>query len=162
MTGNGVPQLGGEGRPGDNLFLCSVVALDMKTGKLRWHCVRDAMEAGVFIGEPDERPSAPSDAETLMTNQLYQELFAASPDGILLVDAETQRPIEFNDAACRSLGYTRDEFMGLRIMDYEASMTARRSAHGFRLPCAMGWSTSIRGSERRPARSGMCRYGPAV
>src|SRR5437870_4494807 len=33
-TGNGVPQLGGEGRPGDNLYLCSVVALDMKTGKL--------------------------------------------------------------------------------------------------------------------------------
>jgi hypothetical protein len=26
VTGNGVPQLGGETRPGGNLFLCSVVA----------------------------------------------------------------------------------------------------------------------------------------
>lgn len=37
VTGNGVPQLGGEGRPGDNLYLCSVVALDIKTGTLKWH-----------------------------------------------------------------------------------------------------------------------------
>lgn len=36
-TGNAVPQFGGEPRPGDNLFTVSVVALDMKTGKLRWH-----------------------------------------------------------------------------------------------------------------------------
>jgi glucose dehydrogenase len=37
VTGNGVPQLSGEFRTGDNLYLCSIVALDMKTGKLRWH-----------------------------------------------------------------------------------------------------------------------------
>ncbi len=37
VTGNGVPQYGGENRQGDDLYLCSVVALDSKTGKLRWH-----------------------------------------------------------------------------------------------------------------------------
>jgi alcohol dehydrogenase (cytochrome c) len=37
VTGNGVPQHGGEVRAGDNLYLCSVIALEMKTGKLRWH-----------------------------------------------------------------------------------------------------------------------------
>src|SRR2546423_14241861 len=36
-TGNAVPQYGGELRPGNNLFDNSVVALDMKTGKLRWY-----------------------------------------------------------------------------------------------------------------------------
>lgn len=36
-TGNAVPQYAGEDRPGDNLYTCSIVALDMKTGKLRWH-----------------------------------------------------------------------------------------------------------------------------
>jgi PAS domain S-box-containing protein len=56
-------------------------------------------------------------------NALYEELFASSPDGILLIDAETQRVIEFNDAACRQLGYTREEFVDLRISDYEASET---------------------------------------
>ena len=36
-TGNAVPQFGGELRPGDNLYTDSVVALDLKTGALRWH-----------------------------------------------------------------------------------------------------------------------------
>jgi PQQ-dependent dehydrogenase (methanol/ethanol family) len=36
-TGNPVPASGGELRSGDNLYTSSVVALDVKTGKLRWH-----------------------------------------------------------------------------------------------------------------------------
>src|SRR5262245_49997552 len=36
-TGNAVPQFGGELRPGNNLFDNSVVALDLKTGAMRWH-----------------------------------------------------------------------------------------------------------------------------
>jgi len=36
-TGNPLPELGGEARAGDNLYSASVVALDIKTGKLRWH-----------------------------------------------------------------------------------------------------------------------------
>jgi alcohol dehydrogenase (cytochrome c) len=36
-TGNPIPELGGEARVGDNLYTASVVALDIKTGKLRWH-----------------------------------------------------------------------------------------------------------------------------
>ncbi len=36
-TGNPIPELGGEVRAGDNLYTASVVALDIKTGKLRWH-----------------------------------------------------------------------------------------------------------------------------
>ena len=36
-TGNAVPQWGGELRPGNNLFNNSVVALELKTGKIRWY-----------------------------------------------------------------------------------------------------------------------------
>lgn len=36
-VGNPVPQNGGELRAGNNLFTDSVIALDMKTGRLRWH-----------------------------------------------------------------------------------------------------------------------------
>jgi quinohemoprotein ethanol dehydrogenase len=36
-TGNAVPQFGGELRPGNNLYDNSVVALDLKTGKVRWY-----------------------------------------------------------------------------------------------------------------------------
>jgi quinohemoprotein ethanol dehydrogenase len=36
-TGNPGPDLNGSVRPGDNLFSNSIVALDVKTGKYRWH-----------------------------------------------------------------------------------------------------------------------------
>jgi acido-empty-quinoprotein group A len=36
-TGNPNPVLVGEGRPGDNLYTCSIVALNPDTGKLVWH-----------------------------------------------------------------------------------------------------------------------------
>ncbi len=36
-TGNPTPDLYGDDRPGDNLYSDSIVALDLKTGKLKWH-----------------------------------------------------------------------------------------------------------------------------
>lgn len=36
-TGNPGPDLDGDDRPGDNLYSCSLLALDPDTGKLRWH-----------------------------------------------------------------------------------------------------------------------------
>ncbi len=36
-TGNPSPQMDGSTRPGDNLYTVSLVALDSKTGKLRWY-----------------------------------------------------------------------------------------------------------------------------
>ena len=36
-TGNPVPDWNGEGRMGDNLFTCSLIALDADTGKMKWY-----------------------------------------------------------------------------------------------------------------------------
>ena len=36
-TGNPNPVMAGEGRPGDNLYTCSIVALNPDTGKLAWY-----------------------------------------------------------------------------------------------------------------------------
>lgn len=36
-TGNPNPDFDGRARPGDNLYGCSIVALDLDTGKLRWY-----------------------------------------------------------------------------------------------------------------------------
>jgi alcohol dehydrogenase (cytochrome c) len=36
-TGNPWPDFYGGGRRGDNLYSCSIVALDLETGKLKWH-----------------------------------------------------------------------------------------------------------------------------
>jgi alcohol dehydrogenase (cytochrome c) len=37
MTGNPAPDWNGDLRPGDNLYTCSILALDPATGELRWH-----------------------------------------------------------------------------------------------------------------------------
>ncbi|MBA4072691.1 MAG: hybrid sensor histidine kinase/response regulator [Gemmatimonas sp.] len=55
--------------------------------------------------------------------ELYKALFDASPDGLLLIDPASMRAIEFNDAACRHLGYSRREFQRLAVWDYEAAQT---------------------------------------
>ncbi len=67
--------------------------------------------------DPEE---APGKLAAATANTLYQEMFATSPDGLLLIDAGTRRIVEFNDAACRQLGYTREEFGGLQLADYQA------------------------------------------
>src|SRR5207247_8298589 len=36
-TGNPGPDWNGDSRKGDNLYTCSIVAIDIETGKLRWH-----------------------------------------------------------------------------------------------------------------------------
>jgi alcohol dehydrogenase (cytochrome c) len=36
-TGNPGPDMNGDVRPGDNLYTCSMIALDADTGKLKWH-----------------------------------------------------------------------------------------------------------------------------
>ena len=50
-TGNGVPQYAGDTRAGDNLYLCSVVALEIKTGKLRWDKALAAGRGSLLIAD---------------------------------------------------------------------------------------------------------------
>jgi PAS domain S-box-containing protein/putative nucleotidyltransferase with HDIG domain len=66
--------------------------------------------------------TAPKRAEEALRSAQarYRALFDQAPHGVLLIDAETAETIEFNDTACKQLGYTREEFAALRISDYEA------------------------------------------
>jgi glucose dehydrogenase len=87
VTGNGVPQLGGEDRAGDNLYLCSVVALDMKTGTLKWHyqVIRhDVWEADIAISPP----APTSDGRTVR-----RAVPRCEPTGAFLLDRETGKPL---------------------------------------------------------------------
>ena len=47
-------------------------------------------------------------------------IFDQAGDAIELVDAETLRFVEVNDAACRMLGYTREELLSLSLVDIQA------------------------------------------
>jgi PAS domain S-box-containing protein len=52
----------------------------------------------------------------------YRTMFEHSPDGVLIIDINGNL-IEFNEAAHRQLGYTREEFAGLRIADLDPFQT---------------------------------------
>ena len=49
----------------------------------------------------------------------YRTLFEQSPDGVLLVDPLTKKPIRFNSAAYQQLGYNREEFAALSMADID-------------------------------------------
>jgi PAS domain S-box-containing protein len=54
------------------------------------------------------------DSETL-----YRTLFEQSPDGVQLADPVTTKPIYFNTAMHQLLGYSREEYAGLTVTEYE-------------------------------------------
>lgn len=60
------------------------------------------------------------DGEREAAEKRYRTLFEQSRDGILTVDPQTRRFTEFNTVAHTQLGYTREEFAGLSIVDIEA------------------------------------------
>ncbi|MEI8173990.1 MAG: HD domain-containing phosphohydrolase [Deltaproteobacteria bacterium] len=89
------------------------VALRIKKAEDDLREERNSLEKTV-----QERTAALRDAETR-----YRMLFEHSPDGILIIDPATARPLEFNETAHRQLGYSREEFSGLSIFDLEATET---------------------------------------
>jgi alcohol dehydrogenase (cytochrome c) len=89
VTGNAVPMFGGESRKGDNLYTGSLVALDMKTGKLRWYYQvvhHDLWDADIAI------PPVLYDAQ--VNGKPRKAVAAMRADGFLfLLDRETGKPV---------------------------------------------------------------------
>ena len=54
------------------------------------------------------------------SEQRYRTVFSESPDGIVLLEMETGKAVEFNGVAHLQLGYSREEFAALSLSDYEA------------------------------------------
>ena len=71
--------------------------------------------------EHEARQSAKQDSAEL--EQAYAAIFAQTPEAIIVADLQTRRFVQFNEAAHRNLGYTREEFSKLRIEDIDVSVT---------------------------------------
>nr|WP_320115802.1 PAS domain S-box protein [uncultured Desulfuromonas sp.] len=56
-------------------------------------------------------------------HQLVATMFSQTTDAILLADVETGEFIDFNDTAYRNLGYSREEFSHLSVVDIQAEYT---------------------------------------
>ena len=54
--------------------------------------------------------------------EIYSAIFNQAANGIVLIDAETLRFTEFNDAARLGLGYTREEFARLTLNDIQGCL----------------------------------------
>src|SRR5579884_3569323 len=59
----------------------------------------------------------------------FRLLFAANPHPMWVYDLETLRFLEVNDAAIDLYGYTRDEFLDMRITDIRPQEDLDRLAH---------------------------------
>ncbi|MBV8528502.1 MAG: EAL domain-containing protein [Candidatus Dormibacteraeota bacterium] len=77
----------------------------------------------------------------------YRELFLASPQPMWIRERRTLRILEVNDAAIAMYGYTRDEFLALRVTDISAA--GRRSAGG---------ETAPRSGRRTRQADGLARH----
>lgn len=54
------------------------------------------------------------------SEERYRTFFDQEPDGVVILDTKNTRLIEFNDQACRQLGYSREELARLQLSDIEA------------------------------------------
>lgn len=88
-TGNPVPAFGGDWRQGDNLYTCSVLAIDIRTGELRWYY--QAVHHDVFEADIGT-PVILYDTEVAGVRRKALALLRA--DGYLFqLDRETGKPI---------------------------------------------------------------------
>jgi quinohemoprotein ethanol dehydrogenase len=89
VTGNAVPQYGGEYRPGDNLYTDCLVALDNKTGKLRWY--HQIVHHDIWEADIAEAPVL-FDAD--VNGQNVKAIAAMRTDGYLFMfDRTTGKPL---------------------------------------------------------------------
>ncbi len=58
------------------------------------------------------------------SEEKYRAFFEQAADSIVLIDAETGAPVEFNSKAYENLGYSRKEFQKLKIPDFEVVESA--------------------------------------
>ncbi|MGC8491603.1 MAG: PAS domain S-box protein [Syntrophobacteraceae bacterium] len=64
-----------------------------------------------------------TDEARLKTETINTAIINQAAESIVLSDAETLRFVEFNDATCHGLGYSREEFAELTLQDIQGILT---------------------------------------
>lgn len=101
-TGNAAPDNDGSVRPGDNLYSSSIIALDVRTGKMKWYYQEvahdrwdyDATTPPVLLDVPDN------------SGRMVHAVAEAGKDGFVYVlDRATGKPIRKSDPVSPFLNY---------------------------------------------------------
>jgi len=85
------------------------------------------------------RARVEQEAERDRAERRFRALFEHSRDGILTVDLDSGRFLEFNAVAHRQLGYSREEFATLHINDIDAIETPEETAARIARIRERGW-----------------------
>ena len=86
---------------------------------------------------------------------IYGAIVDRSLEGLLLVDVETMRFVEFNDAACDGLGYSREEFAKLTLPDVQGTLTPEETRT--KVDDAVNHPDGIRFENKHRCRDGSLR-----
>jgi len=70
--------------------------------------------------------------------RLFRALIDQSNDAVEVVDPETLRFLDVNDKACKDLGYTRDELLGMTVFDIDPNGQPPSQAAFLEKLCAAG------------------------
>ncbi|MFN4325532.1 MAG: PAS domain S-box protein [Azonexus sp.] len=102
-------------------------------GSLKWLAQRAEIEYNPdgtpcrAVGMVQDISSLKQATEALrQREEVFSSIVSQADSGILLIDIDSLAVIEFNDAACRHLGYTREEFARLTV--YDVQVTPDRAA----------------------------------
>ncbi len=83
---------------------------------------------GVSVIVRDTTEQTCAQAELRESEEQFRTIFELAPSGVVLIDPDTNTIAACNDEAARAYGFTREEFIGRRVLDIVA-----RSHHGFSL-----------------------------
>ena len=69
-------------------------------------------------------------AELAEREEIYRSIVTQAVDGMVMIDTSTLAYVEFNDAACQDLGYSREEFARLTLVDVQGELDAEATRTG--------------------------------
>lgn len=102
----------------------SVHRLRCKDGSYKWILDRGMVVSRDGAGAPERIIGTHCDlTRRVEAEERFRLLMEFLPEGVMLVDPQTTKVLEFNTAAHQMLGYSREEFAAFHIADFEAVET---------------------------------------
>lgn len=114
--------------------------------------IQDGKVVGAVMVFQDITKYRALERESHRRQEIFHSIVSLAPDAITLIEPETLEFVEFNDAACSGLGYSREEFARLRLPDIQGEYdekTLRRMLQDFIKSGAMHLETLRRTKDGR-------------
>jgi diguanylate cyclase (GGDEF)-like protein/PAS domain S-box-containing protein len=109
-------------------------------------------QAGAFAGYRGTSRDVTRQRRDEESLRRFRAALDASPDSVVLVDARTGRYLDFNETACRVLGYSREELLGMHTSEVRVDRAGGELLGDYRRLAADADTTAD-----RTADVGVCR-----